>query len=148
MTLMIKMKGFEADVVRKSIKNIYLKICLPDGKIRISAPIQMKIEEIKRLVISKLNWIEKQQENIRNKKTNFQKYTNNETHYYRGESYKLRIVYNKLPFVKLIDKQIILHTPPESSIEYRRTILNIWYRNQLMILIEGITLLIFRHCYY
>ena len=87
MDVKIYTNGVEAILKRKSVKNIYLKICLQDGEIMVSAPFRMKLDEIKKFVLSKLNWIEKKQENI---KKNSLKYLSNEIHYFRGDKYTLK----------------------------------------------------------
>ena len=99
----INVNGIEANIVKKSIKNIYIKISNHDGGIRISAPIKMKIEEIKKFVLSKIYWIKNQQEKIKKKRS--YNYINNETHYFRGESYNLRLVSSDSAFVKLKEKR-------------------------------------------
>jgi len=136
MATKIRLNNDEADVIRKSIKNIYLRICLPDGKIRISAPFKISIEEIKKFALSKIDWIKNQQKKIKNKiKISSYKYVNNETHYYRGKLYPLKIVFNKFAFAELRNKEILLNIPPESITEDRKKVMEKWYRNQLMLLI-------------
>ena len=130
----IKLNSFEADVIRKSIKNIYLRIIIPDGKIRISAPFKISTLEIKKFVLSKLDWIKSQQKKLNKKKYTY-KYINNETHYFRGKSYLLKIINNKTVFAELRDKKIFLNIPPDSIIEERKSVLEKWYKGQLMLLI-------------
>ena len=95
MTITIKFKDIEAELVRKRIKNIYLRVCCPDGNIRISAPLQTSLWKIKKFIQSKIDWILSKQKKL-NKKVNKKpnKYINNETHYFTGKSYTLRIIEN------------------------------------------------------
>ena len=132
----IKLNDIEADVTRKSIKNMYMRFCHLEGKILISAPNKISTEEIKRFAFSKLNWIKNQQKNI-NKKTRIKpyKYINDESHYFRGKSYTLIIVNNKSPFVELTDKHILLNIPQDSIVEERKSVMEKWYQKQLLILI-------------
>jgi len=136
MTTKIRLNNVEAYVIRKSIKNIYLRICIPDGRIRISAPFKLSIGEIKKFALSKIDWIKNQQNKIKNKiKVSPYKYVNNETHYYRGNPYPLKIVFNKFAFAELRNKEILLNIPPGSITEDRKKVMEKWYRNQLMILV-------------
>ena len=136
MTTIIRLKNVEAYVIRKSIKNIYLRICLPEGRIRISAPFKLSIGEIKKFALSKIDWIKNQQNKIKNKiKVSPYKYVNNETHYYRGNPYPLKIVFNKFAFAELRNKEILLNIPPGSITEDRKKVMEKWYRNQLMMLV-------------
>jgi len=136
MTTKIRLNNVEAYVIRKSIKNIYLRICIPDGRIRISAPFKLSIGEIKKFALSKIDWIKNQQNKIKNKiKVSPYKYVNNETHYYRGNPYPLKIVFNKFAFAELRNKEILLNIPPGSITEDRKKVMEKWYRNQLMMLV-------------
>ena len=124
----IHMYGFETILKRKTVKNIYLKICLSDGQILISAPFRMELREIKKFFLSKLNWIKEKQKNI---KKNSLSYLNNEIHYFRGETYTLKFVKNKSEFIELEDKNILLHAPQDSPIQKRELLLKKWYRYEL-----------------
>jgi len=136
MVAKIKLNDIEADVIRKSIKNIYLRVCVPDGRIRISAPFKINTLEIKKFALSKIDWIKNQQNKIKNKiKISSYKYIDNETHYYRGKCYQLKIVNNKSAFAELRHEKIILNVLPESIVEDRKSILDKWYKKRLMLLI-------------
>ena len=49
MNTIIKLEDIEAEVVRKNIRNIHLRVLPPDGKVRISAPFRTKNESIYKL---------------------------------------------------------------------------------------------------
>lgn len=121
------------EVERKPIKNMYLRIHEPDGRIHISAPLRMKEEEIVRFVNSRLEWIEKQQEKI------IRKNSKNELLYVTGE--EIRIWGRKLPLVLIEtgttgrvyedDNKVILQVKEGSTLEYRRKLINLWYKKAL-----------------
>ena len=91
MNTIIKLDDFEAEVSHKRIKNIHLRVLPPDGKVQISAPFRTKNEVIYKFAYSKLDWIKKQKVRIsKNKHESFQ-YINQETHYFRGRKYKLKV---------------------------------------------------------
>lgn len=137
MNTKIRLNDVEIEVVRKVIKNIYLRVCLTDGRIKISAPLQMSIRKIKKFVLTKLDWIKKTQKKIRKKvRLNNYEYVNNEIHYYRGKKYPLKIIFNnKYSFANFNDEKIFLNVPPKSTVEERKLVMNLWYRKQLMLLI-------------
>ena len=137
MTTTIKLNDLEVEVIRKRIKNIYLKVCLPKGNIRISAPIQTSLWKIKKFAKSKLNWIKNKQKTInKNVKLISDKYINNERHYFLGDSYTLKIFENnKSSFVELCDKEILLNMPIESKVVERQSLMDKWYQEQLTSLI-------------
>lgn len=53
--------GIEITVLRKNIKNLYLRVLPPDGRLEISAPRQMSEDTIRKFVESKWNWVQKKQ---------------------------------------------------------------------------------------
>lgn len=57
MLKMININGLIVEIERKKIKNMYLRILPPDGRVRISAPNRMSEETIRSFVISKYDWI-------------------------------------------------------------------------------------------
>lgn len=138
MTITIKLDDIEAEVIRKTNKHIYLKVCFPDGKIKISAPLHMHLSKINKFALSKIDWIKKQQNKIYNKvKLIPDQYTNNETHFYRGKSYPLKIIdNNKFSFAELRNQEILLNIHDKANVEEKKLVLNEWYRKQLNLLIK------------
>jgi hypothetical protein len=121
------------DVVRKSIKNLYLTIYPPD-KVRISAPIYANDHAIKLFVISKLSWIKKHKIKFDQQQTQFKKYEyiSGESHYFQGQSYLLNVIYSKKNMVMFRDKQYIdLYVTEGSSYNKRNCVMNQWHRQQL-----------------
>ncbi len=54
-----------ADVARKRIKHIHLRITAPEGQVRISAPLRMSLERIRAFALSKMDWIMKHHTRMR-----------------------------------------------------------------------------------
>ncbi|GAN26154.1 hypothetical protein lpymg_01036 [Legionella pneumophila] len=123
----------DVEVVQKNIKNVHLSVNPPIGHVRVSAPDQMPLDAIKAYVISKLNWIRKQQNKYQSQKRETRReYIEKETHYYNGKSYLLKVSeLDSSPKVKLHHSQIELQVRPGSSREIRQEILERWYRQQI-----------------
>ena len=140
MTITIKFKDIEANVIRKRIKNIYLRVCPPDGNIKITAPQKTSLWKIQKFVLSKIDWILSKQKKLDEKvKNRPKKYVNNETHYFIGESYTLKIVENNHDsFVKLFNQEILLNIPSKTTVGERQNIIEKWYGQQLNLLITPI----------
>ena len=51
-------------VIRKNIKNMYLRVCPPEGDVRVTAPFRYTDAQIAAFVQAKVDWIRKQQEQI------------------------------------------------------------------------------------
>lgn len=56
--------GIEIEVVRKRVKNVNLRVLLPDGAVRLSAPHRTSEAFIAQFVTAKASWIRKQQQRI------------------------------------------------------------------------------------
>ena len=80
MNTIIKLEDLEAEVVHKNIRNIYLRVLPPDGKVRISAPFRTKNETIFKFAFSKFYWISKQRIMIRHNARQSLQNINQETH--------------------------------------------------------------------
>ena len=136
MNTIIKLDDVEAEVAHKRIRNIHLRVLPPDGKVRISAPFRTKNEIIYKFAYSKLDWIKKQRIRISNNTHESFQYVNQETHYFRGRKYQLKVQEKKgRPVVQLINDEIFLQVPEGAEMETRRAALQDWYHLQLEILI-------------
>lgn len=129
----LKIQDIDIEVVQKRIKNVNLSVSPPIGHVKVSAPLQMSLDAIKSYVISKLNWIRKQQYKFHSQKREAAiEYINNEHHYFNGKCYLLKV--NELeacPKVQLTHSQIILQVRPGSDIHKKAAVLDNWYRHQL-----------------
>ena len=121
------------DVVRKSIKNLYLTIYQPN-KVRVSAPMYANDNFINSFILSKLSWIKKHKIKFDQRQMQFKKheYISGENHYFQGQSYLLNVIYSKKSIVMLRDKQYVdLYVAEGSSYNKRNRVMNQWYRQQL-----------------
>ena len=77
----------------KDIKNVHLSVYPPTGKVRISAPLRMKLDTIRVFAISKLGWIKQQQTKLREQERETpREYLDRESHYVWGKRYLLKVV--------------------------------------------------------
>ncbi|BDR53925.1 hypothetical protein KIMH_00360 [Bombiscardovia apis] len=51
-------------LVRKRVKNVYLRVKPPDGRVEITAPVRLSQAEIRRFISSRQAWIERAQDRI------------------------------------------------------------------------------------
>ncbi len=125
------------DVIHKDIKNVHLSVHPPNGRVTISAPIQMDLETIRLFSISKLGWIRKQQAKFEKQKREApREYVTRESHYYLGQRYLLKVVeHNAAPKVVLKHNSIELYIRKGATIAQREDIVQGWYRQQLRELI-------------
>ncbi len=127
-------------VVKKDIKNVYLSIYPPEGKVRVSAPNSMPLDNLRVFVVSKLPWIRKQQKKLQAQARELARgCVEHESHYFKGERYLLKIIEHKYPSKVVLDHSAItLYIRPGTSTEKKAAILNEWYRSELKQLIPMI----------
>ena len=121
------------DVVMKDIKNIRLSVYPPTGRVRISAPLRMKLDTIRVYAITKLGWIKSQQQKLRTQERETpREYLERESHYVWGKRYLLKIEeQDAAPGIELKHNKMILRIRPATSQEKKQEILEAWYREQL-----------------
>jgi hypothetical protein len=129
----ILINGIAVKIVRKNIKNMYIRISPPNGDVKVSAPSFVSDEDIIAFVKSKEDWILKKQKYIlENDVKSPLKYTNGEKHCLWGEEYTLQLISNVNMKHVLADKNTIyLPVPKRSTIEKRKNILDEFYRHEL-----------------
>ena len=133
MVSQIKLGDIVVDVVPKDIKNVYLSVYPPAGRVRITAPEHMNLDTVRVFAVSKLAWIQKQQGNLRDQeRETSREYLDRESHYVWGKRYLLRIVeVDGAPAVELKARKMILRVRPGTSTENREAIVSKWYRELL-----------------
>jgi len=121
------------NVIHKDIKNVHLSVHPPQGRVTISAPLQMNLETIRLFSIAKLGWIRKQQKKLRNqKRETSREYITRESHYYLGQRYLLKVIeQDAAPKVILKHNTIEIYIRKGASIKQREEILQSWYRQKL-----------------
>jgi predicted metal-dependent hydrolase len=132
--LQLNLGDIAADVVFKDIKNVNLRVCPPAGQVRISAPLRVSPDVIRRFALSKLDWIKHQQLKLRRyEREPSREYRDSESHYLWGKRYLLRLIEGSLaPSIHLTDDQIFLRLLPDTPARERQAIMEEWYRAQVM----------------
>ncbi|MEO7798882.1 MAG: SprT family zinc-dependent metalloprotease [Opitutaceae bacterium] len=129
----IQLGDFTAEVVQKDIKNVHLSVYPPTGRVRIAAPLRMKLDTIRVFAISRLGWIKQQQKKLREQERETpREYLNRESHYVWGKRYLLQVVVsNEGTGVELQPSKMVLRLRPGTSDARKQEIVDAWYREQL-----------------
>ena len=129
----IDLGGIAVDVVRKDIKNVHLSVYPPLGKVRISAPLRMKLDTIRVFAISKLPWIKLQQKKLREQDREMpREYLDRESHYAWGKRYLFKMVEkDSPPVVRLKHNTMLMQVRPGSDEKKMQAVLDEWYREQV-----------------
>lgn len=122
-----------AEVVRKKIKNIYIRIYPPDGKVLISVPARMPGRKVDEFISTKTPWIKRQHERLRNTERQLPaEFSDGEYHRYGGRNYILKIIEGtKSNSVRLYDGSILMSLDKSYDREAREKIMDSWYRQAL-----------------
>jgi predicted metal-dependent hydrolase len=120
-------------VVRKNIKNVHLSVYPPMGNVRISAPLRMNLDTIRVFVISKLDWIKKHQQKIRNQvRETPREYIDRESHYLWGKRYLLNVVEVQSPSGVVVEHdRLLLQIRSGTDLTNKSTVINNFYRQQI-----------------
>ncbi|MEX2579678.1 MAG: SprT family zinc-dependent metalloprotease [Verrucomicrobiales bacterium] len=133
MSSRIQIGDLDVEVTRKDIKNIHLSVLPPTGRVRLSAPEHIKSDTLRVYVVSRLQWIRKQQEKLRSQERETPRdYIERESHYVWGRRYLMTVVEKEEPpEVELVHRRMILQVRPGTDPKKREAILAQWYRDQL-----------------
>lgn len=137
----ISISNITVDVIRKDIKNMHLAVYPPTGRVRIAAPLNVNEEAVRLFAVSKMGWIKRHQRKFeKQQRETPREYIERESHYFQGKRYLLRIKRtNGAGYVDLKGKTYMdLYLKEDATWEYKRNILNEWYRAELKKLIPEI----------
>jgi Predicted metal-dependent hydrolase len=130
----ITVNGFVVDVVRKDIKNLYLAVYPPHGRIRVAAPLLVNDEAVRLFTISRLTWIKDQQAKFAHQeRQSAREFVSGESHYYQGHRYLLNVEYRPGSSEVSLrnNKYMDLYVRPGSDTATRERVLTSWYRQRL-----------------
>lgn len=131
---MMLIGGMEVLVLRKPIKNLHLSVLPPNGRIRVTSPLEVKDSAIRSLIATRLSWIHKQQNKFaEQERQTFREYVSGESHYLFGKRFKLeRVEVNAAPQVsqKGVTK-LLLQVRPGTTPEKCEAVMKDWYRGEL-----------------
>jgi predicted metal-dependent hydrolase len=121
------------DVCKKNIKNMHLYVKPPNGKVTVSAPLNMSDEAIERFARTKSSWIKRQVKKFESQPRQAEReYVSGETLYVWGRQYFVQVEYGtgKNSLV-LSGDRAILTVRKESSALQRDNFVREWYRSIL-----------------
>ena len=133
-TITLKINDITIDLHRKAVKNLNLRVYPPDGRVRVSAPYTMPMQQVKSTLNARLPWIrQKQQEIIHRDYDSAPRLREGEYHYFQGQCYPLALT--ERPGRTCIritaDGKLEMAVSPTLNAESRKQKLQHWYRQQL-----------------
>lgn len=132
---MIKLtvSGIDISAEKKHIKNMYIRVIPPDGKVRITAPMTATEDAIRMFAVSRIAWIKKQRQKFADQpRQTERRYVTGESYYLWGKRYRLDVVYSNVRNdVSISGQKIILQVRKDSTSQQRANVMDEWYREIL-----------------
>lgn len=131
--MFITVNGIPIAITKKPIKNMHLYVKPPDGRVEVSAPLNLSDESIEMFIRTKIGWIKHQQEKFADQpRQTKREYVSGEAFYLWGVQYYLLVNYsNKGNSLTLDGEKAILSVRKESTATQRENYVNEWYRAAL-----------------
>lgn len=136
----IAISDIPVEVARKPIKHLYIRVDQADGRVRVSAPITMDEQSVRRAVAARLGWIRRRQRLAARRREPVHEIATGETHYVQGFPYRLNVVEKPgRSAVRVVGRDTVeLRARPGTDVAGRRSILERWYRQVLAEEIPGL----------
>lgn len=133
----LKFNDIEVELSFKNIKNVHLRVHPPLGRVTLSAPEEMEKEHLRVYLTTKLGWIRREKKKIiAQKREPEYLYITNESHYFFGKRYLLKVTESeKRSKVILHHSKIEIIVPEAKDKEFIKNKLYQWYRKELRMLL-------------
>jgi predicted metal-dependent hydrolase len=120
-------------VSRKRIKHIHLRVHAPDGRVTISAPVSARLRILEAFSASRLEWIRRQQQRLKEQTTEAPKqFASGESHYLWGRRHVLSVVEREgRQGVTIDNRRLTLFTKPGSDTATRAHVMHAWHKSIL-----------------
>ncbi len=131
--IQIMIDSIPVTIERKRIKNMYLRILPPDGRVSVSAPIRMREDEIEHFIRVKLPWIRLQQEKLEHRHIHQElEYISGEEIYFQGKSYRLIVMETEGRGRIVVEgEEVHLYIKKTNTREQRKKLLHTWYKRAM-----------------
>lgn len=118
-------------ITRKRIKNLYLRVTPPDGRVSVSAPLSTSDAEIERFILSRADWVAGQREKMTTLSP--RRYRTGECLPYFGKQLTLDVVpHNGRTKVVREGQALTLFIKPDADENARKRAIDGWYRLELI----------------
>lgn len=133
MKKILKIGDIPIELTRKAVKHVHLSVYPPDGRVTLVAPKGTRSEVARAYAISKLAWIQMQQDRYANQDRELpRKFVGLESHYLWGRRYLLEVKHQEAkPHVRLDHRKMTLIMRPDSSGGVRAAVMHEWHKSLL-----------------
>lgn len=137
--------GIPVEITKKNrLKNLYVRVHPPEGKVTVSAPLHCPDEKIDSLVLRKLPRIKAARQRIRLEfQQAYRDYISGETHYLWGKPYTLEVIHEGNRYrIQKESSKLIFTVPHDATRESKERAFNAWCREELKSVLPEITRII------
>ena len=129
----LTVRGIEVEINYKAIKNLHIGVYPPLGKVRVSSPLRLSIDQIRLAVIQRLPWIKRHQQELRNAARQTPRdMVTGESHYLWGVRYRLKVIERPGHSALAVNgSRLELCVPPNTPTDTRIRALQTWQRQEL-----------------
>ncbi|MCW7753614.1 M48 family metallopeptidase [Desulfobotulus sp. H1] len=130
----IRLEEISVDVIVKPIRNMYLKVHAPEGRVSLSVPVGMEDNEVRSFALSRLGWIRRSREKVQSQPRDVALfYRNGEEQFLWGKPCLLEVCeFAGAPGVCLKGRRIYLQVRPGTDARGREAVMAGWMRKQLL----------------
>ena len=134
--MLIELDDITIGVLRKPIKNMYLRINSSTGEVTVTAPLRLPISTIQTQLQSKRAWIKKARERVKLRRVSSDvTMMHGEVHYFMGTPYVLVVEPCRSSMDIVIEKGQLYGFVESQTIDERKKCLQTWYKQQMQALI-------------
>lgn len=127
-----KIGDIEIEVTFKDIKNLHLSVHPPLGRVTISSPEFYDLDKVRIYAATKLAWIKKEQRKfLAQEREPKREFVNQESHYFLGTRYLLKIEEAKRNSVILKGKKLLIQSTNPMDKVHLEKLLYAFYRKEL-----------------
>lgn len=121
---------------------MYIRVNPPEGRITVSAPAELKDEDIKLFILRKMPEIIKvRAKMLAQERQSRREYVSGESYYLWGKLYRLQVIYEGTQHrIAKTPRKIIMTVPEQTDTKVREKILIEWYRKELKRVLESVVL--------
>lgn len=133
LAMQLELNGLSIEIIRKPVKNMYLRILPPDGKVVTTVPMKLPLQSIRSYLEKKQAWIRAKSEELsRRPKKQALLFQTGEKHNFLGESCSLLVYENTGPLkIRLMDNTLHLFVPTKTSLVEKKSLMSNWYKQQM-----------------
>ncbi len=131
--------GIPVEIVRKrNLKNMYLRVFPPDGRVSVSCSMDFMDDEIHLFILNKLPEINK----VRNRmisqpRQTKREYVSGESYYLWGKPYRLQVICEGTRFkLEKSNGKFILNVPEGATLNQKEKTVTEWYRGEMKRVLE------------